>query len=146
MIKYVNGDATLPEGDGLKMICHVNNNIGKWGKGFVMAVSKRWPETRTKFLELGKWTLGDVQLIQVEDDIIVANMIAQNGIGKPEKNRIDYDALTKCLKVVAEYAKTFNAKLHMPRIGCGLGGAPWPNIESIIQSTMHSLDITIYDF
>jgi O-acetyl-ADP-ribose deacetylase (regulator of RNase III) len=145
MIKYETGDATQPEGKGLKIICHVNNNIGRWGKGFVMAVSDRWPETRTKFLELGKWVLGDVQLVQVEDDIIVANMIAQDGIGIPNKERIDYKALEKCLKIVAEYAKAMNAIIHMPKIGCGLGGGSWTQIESIIQTSMHGLSVTVYE-
>jgi len=146
MIIYLNGDATKPKYPGMKIICHVNNNIGKWGKGFVLAVSNRWPETRKKFLKLGKWDLGDVQLLPVEDDIIVANMVAQNGIGKPNVKRIDYDALKLCLKIVADYARTFNCSIHMPRIGCGLGGGNWKDIEDIIDDTMSGLDIFVYDF
>ena len=145
MITYVNGDATKPVKDGMKIICHINNNIGRWGKGFVVAVSNKWPQTRKKFLELESWPLGDIQLVQVEDDIIVANMIAQVGIGKPDQNRIDYSALTKCLKMVGEYARTFNCTIHMPRIGCGLGGGSWNKIESIIGETLHGLTITVYD-
>jgi len=145
MITYAKGDATRPTGKGLKIICHVNNNIGKWGKGFVMAISNRWPETRTKFLELGKWNLGDVQLVQVEDNIIIANMVAQDGIGIPNKERIDYKALEKCLKIVAEYAKAMNAKIVAPKLGCGLGGGSWTQIESIIESTMYGLEVTVYE-
>ena len=146
MITYLNGDATQPKTSGLKIICHINNNIGRWGKGFVVAVSNRWPETRTKFLELGEWPLGDIQLVNVTDDIVVANMIAQVGIGKPNKNRIDYDALTKCLKMVSSYAKSLNCSVHMPRIGCGLGGGNWDKIETIIESTMNGLDVFVYDY
>lgn len=145
MIKYAKGDATLPTEKGLKVICHINNNIGKWGKGFVLAVSDRWPETRTKFLELGQWNLGDVQLLQVENDIVIANMIAQNGIGKPDKDRIDYDALEKCLKTVGDYARGLNCKVILPKIGAGLGGGSWNKIESIIQIKLHNLDVTIYE-
>ena len=145
MITYIKGDATKPKYSGMKILCHVNNNIGKWGKGFVLAVSNKWPETRKNFLKLGKWTLGDVQFVHVENDIIVANMVAQDGIGIPNKRRIDYNALKKCFKIVAEYAKTFDCSIHMPRIGCGLGGGKWEDTEDVIDDTMTGLDIFVYD-
>ncbi|GGJ45802.1 hypothetical protein GCM10010121_066360 [Streptomyces brasiliensis] len=42
-IKYVRGDATVPSGKGVKAIAHVCNDVGGWGKGFVLALSRRWP-------------------------------------------------------------------------------------------------------
>ena len=33
-INYLKGDATVPLGDGPKIIVHVCNDIGEWGKGF----------------------------------------------------------------------------------------------------------------
>ncbi len=41
-INYVKGDATAPIGIGNKIIVHICNDIGRWGKGFVMALSKKW--------------------------------------------------------------------------------------------------------
>ena len=43
-ITYIRGDATAPSAKGIKLIAHVCNDIGGWGKGFVVAVSRRWPE------------------------------------------------------------------------------------------------------
>ena len=43
-INYVIGDATQPVGEWPKIIVHVCNDIGGWGRGFVTAISKRWPE------------------------------------------------------------------------------------------------------
>ena len=43
-ISYLVGDATAPKTPGPKMIVHVCNDIGAWGKGFVMALSRRLPE------------------------------------------------------------------------------------------------------
>src|ERR1700719_3262144 len=40
-INYVEGDATLPIGNGRKVIAHVCNDGGAWGAGFVMALSAR---------------------------------------------------------------------------------------------------------
>lgn len=49
-IKYLKGDATQPLVSGNKIIVHVCNDIGAWGKGFVLAISKRWaqPEKNTE--------------------------------------------------------------------------------------------------
>ncbi len=31
------------------MVAHVCNDIGGWGKGFVLAVSRRWPEPEAAY-------------------------------------------------------------------------------------------------
>jgi len=41
-ITYIKGDATNPQAKGTKIIIHICNNLGGWGKGFVLAISKRW--------------------------------------------------------------------------------------------------------
>lgn len=43
-IQYTTGDATQPLADGAKIICHVCNDIGGWGAGFVVALSRKWSE------------------------------------------------------------------------------------------------------
>lgn len=43
-ITYITGDATRPQDQGAKIIVHICNDIGGWGKGFVVAISRRWPE------------------------------------------------------------------------------------------------------
>ena len=43
-IHYRVGDATAPVADGPKIIAHICNDIGAWGRGFVLAISRRWPE------------------------------------------------------------------------------------------------------
>ncbi len=40
-ISYLVGDATTPDTQGPKIISHICNDIGAWGKGFVLAISKR---------------------------------------------------------------------------------------------------------
>ena len=71
-----------------KSLVHICNDIGKWGKGFVLAVSKRWPSPESiykqAFTGVSKPQLGDVQFIQVEDDIVVANIIGQAGVRSPK--------------------------------------------------------------
>ena len=78
MIEYVNGDATAPTARPA-VIVHICNDIGAWGKGFVMALSARWrsPEAayRAWVKEAGSpLPLGDVQFVDVEPGLTVANL------------------------------------------------------------------------
>ena len=153
-IQYKVGDGTDPAADGNKIICHVCNDIGGWGKGFVVALSKRWRQPETAFRkwyrgrENNDFALGAAQLVQVEPDLWVANIIGQHGLkpagGKPP---IRYEAIEAGLSKVAQEAKTLNASVHMPRIGCGLAGGKWEKVEPIIERTLcrNGIEVTVYD-
>lgn len=153
-IKYVDGDATQPIGNGNKIIVHVCNDIGAWGKGFVMAISKRWktPEENYKRWYASKefFCLGEVQLVQVEKTIWVANLIGQHKIrnNKEANPPIRYDAIKIGLHKVVEEAEDLNASVHMPRIGCGLAGGKWELIEPLIEETLlkNNIETIVYDF
>jgi O-acetyl-ADP-ribose deacetylase (regulator of RNase III) len=152
-IQYLTGDATRPLGQGRKIIAHVCNDQGRWGKGFVKAISARWPESekvyRAWFDEKAGFELGAVQFIEVERETWVANMIGQHGMqDKDGVPPIRYAAVWSGLQKVAEKAKELNASVHMPRIGCGLAGGEWSKIEPIIIETLckKDIDVTVYDF
>jgi len=49
VIAYVVGDATRPEGQGPRVIVHVCNDIGGWGRGFVLALSRAYPEAERRY-------------------------------------------------------------------------------------------------
>src|ERR1051325_1547030 len=126
-IQYHIGDATAPIGQGNKLIVHICNDIGAWGAGFVIAISKRWPQPEESFRrwhaerQKNDFALGAVQFVQVSDDLWVANMIGQHRITPPAAGPpIRYDAVEQCLAKVASKARELNATIHMPRIGCGL--------------------------
>ena len=154
-INYINGDATYPIGDGNKMIVHVCNNIGAWGAGFVLAISKRWkePESRFKmeYKMFGRPIMGSCQPVEVEEDIYVMSMICQQGIAyKGRKDApIRYDELEYCLNGIANASKQYgNASIHMPRIGCGLAGGKWEEVEAIINRTLinKGVEVFVYDY
>ena len=154
-IKYVTGDATAPEGEGTKIIAHVCNNIGAWGAGFVLALSARWkePEETYRAMSDEDRALGNVRLVGVEDEIAVANMIAQDNIGKSPDGTppIRYHALGEALKVLDAAAIALSkaqngnrVSIHMPRIGAGLAGGNWDVIEMIIRECT-TVPVTVYD-
>ena len=146
-INYINGDAMNPQGLGNKIICHICNDINRWGSGFVLAISKKWLSPEADYHSMKKHVLGDVRLVKVENDVWIANMIGQHLTGKDENGNppIRYNAVKQALTKVNEMALNMGATLHMPRIGCGLAGGKWDSIEAIIKEVV-SVDVTVYDF
>jgi O-acetyl-ADP-ribose deacetylase (regulator of RNase III) len=149
-ITYLKGDATNPNVGGNKIIAHICNDIGAWGKGFVLALSRRWGEPENQYKDWYKssnsFKLGEVQFVQVSDEVYVANMIGQRGIrrGKDGVPPIRYEAVDKCLEELAKKAIELGASLHMPRIGCGLAGGKWEEIEKLINKNIISKDVEVY--
>ena len=151
-ICYRVGDATALLAEGNKIIAHICNDRGKWGKGFVLALSRRWRQPaeafKVWFNEASGFELGAVQFVQVEPDVWVANMVAQQGM-KAQKGvpPIRYEALRTCLEKVTSKAKELGAAVHMPRIGCGLAGGEWSKVEPIILAALceKGIEVTVYD-
>ena len=75
-ILYIKGDATLPIiSTEIKIIAHICNDLGRWGKGFVVPLGKQYPKAKKDYLSKKKYTLGEVDIIEIKDNIIIANMI-----------------------------------------------------------------------
>lgn len=149
MITFITGDATNPQAKGPKVIAHVCNDRGGWGKGFVLALSKKWSEPersyRRWYASKEGFALGAIQLVQVLPDTWICNMVAQHGFKVGSKGPpIRYPSLRKCLDQLAEEAKTLQASVHMPKIGTGLAGGRWEEIEPLIQEYLKDLSVFIY--
>jgi O-acetyl-ADP-ribose deacetylase (regulator of RNase III) len=154
-IQFLIGDATMPVGPGTKIIVHICNDVGAWGAGFVLALSRRWPTPEAQFRSWARrphgqppFELGAVQFVTVTADTTVANLIGQRDIcpnsGIPP---IRYDAVRVGLTKIATLATSMNASAHMPRIGCGLAGGTWNRIEPIIADSLiaSGIDVYVYD-
>lgn len=162
-INYVQGDATQPQGDGQKIVAHIVNDQGAWGRGFVLALSRRWPEPEDMYrmwCEVptnlpwcqgeGLPKLGNVQFVPVGTGLTVANMMAQRGWrqGPGAPRAVDYTALRLCLDKLGRGAVDTGASIHMPRIGCGLGGGEWSVVEECVLESLvdvYGLTVTVYD-
>lgn len=157
-IQYRKGDATRPVGDGQKVIVHVCNDIGAWGAGFVMALSKRWKQPEEEYRKQPKYNLGSYDLVKVEDDTYVCNLIGQENTKSRVKQGglppVRYVAIEKGLQALARVLSTINQdgdgqfSIHMPMIGSGLAGGNWKIIERIIEVTLcdAGLPVTVYEF
>ncbi|UXY23182.1 macro domain-containing protein [Streptomyces cynarae] len=156
-IAYIRGDATVPSGEGPKVIAHVCNDIGGWGKGFVRALSHRWPEPEAAYRAWHRdraandFGLGAVQYVRVEPSLWVANMVGQRGIRRRGSSGTEvpvrYEAIDAALAALGEKTLELGASVHMPRIGCGLAGGTWSQVEPLIEQRLvrREIQVTVYD-
>lgn len=167
-LRYVTGDATRPEGEGCMVIVHCCNNIGAWGSGFVLALSRRWPQPEEQYrrwhrrghsplekplsesrMATEPFLLGYVQFVQVEPELWVANLIGQHETIRTQKKEppIRYTAILEGLARVLDFCTDHSATVHAPRFGAGLAGGDWNRIEALIYTSLvnHGVDVTIYD-
>ena len=154
-LTFKHGDATRPESAGHKIIAHICNDAGGWGAGFVLAISKRWPQAEADYRAwyrdraANDFALGAIRLVRVSEDVSVANMIGQHGIRRAGSvPPIRYEAVEQCLRALAEQALPVHASVHMPRIGCGLAGGSWERIEPLVRRALvdPGIYVTVYDF
>lgn len=160
-LRYIRGDATRPVGDGPRLLLHVVNDIGRWGAGFVLALSRRWSLSEEAYYSLDKhgqgFPLGLAQVVKVEENLWVVNMIGQHGVGIKGKKTppIRYEAIREALQSVVQTAKDpalrgpYKAcSIHCPKFGAGLAGGDWGVIEEIIKDELVSegLNVTVYEF
>ena len=150
-ITYIIGDATDPPRNNPGIIVHVCNDIGQWGRGFVLAVSQRWKQPEHEYRAWAKgdgpipFELGQVQLVQVEDNLWVANLIGQRDIRRYQGTApVRYEAIQQELRFVAAQAAGSGTAVHMPRIGCGLAGGTWDKIEPIVQAELADKGVPVF--
>lgn len=157
-IRYVKGDVTKPEETGgIRVVVHICNNVGGWGpegRSVADAIGRRWPEAKQEYKaqfdgeKSETLRLGDVQLVDVGARLWVANCVAQDGYRRPGNlTPFKYAPFEKCAQFLVRTFVGRNASFHMPRVGCGLGGADWHSVEAIIERTLveAELNVTVYD-
>jgi len=159
-IKYLSGhDVREPVGEGRKVIGHVVNDLGKMGAGVALALLKKWPSVRSKYIKwhetndhLGQpFALGKVQFVFVSDDIVVANIIGQHGLRTNKKTGevpVRYEALREGCAYIREACEYYKATAHFPYLmGCDLAGGDWEEVEKILKEELidHGIEVTAYD-
>ena len=154
-LNIIEGDATRPQDDGRMIVAHVCNDHGAWGKGFVVAVSRRWPQAEWAYRQWFRdrdrndFGLGAVLLVDVGPGLWVASMVAQHGmaVGKAVRGDPPIRYSERCLRTVAAHAFALDASVHMPRIGCGLAGGRWELVGPMIDGTLGimGIPVTVYD-
>jgi O-acetyl-ADP-ribose deacetylase (regulator of RNase III) len=131
----------------------VNDKTPNWGgKGFSMALLRRWPKLQEDFRAWADaapscLSLGQMHITQTEPTTQVASLVAQRGYGPSTSPRLRYGALKQALERLVEVAVEAQAAVHMPRIGCGQAGGSWDVVEELLTMTLARarVPISIYD-
>lgn len=146
------GDITTAESG---IIIHQVNTIGVMGAGIAKAIRNKWPHVYTKYQEAIRVAgiesghdyhdkmLGVVQFVDIDENLCIANLFAQKETGFGERRVTSYDALDLCFAKIKE--ERDGRELHIPQIGCGLGGGNWNIVQSIIKSHLDT-DWTYWSF
>ena len=148
MINFRNGN--LLDAD-LDYICHQVNCQGRMGSGIAKSIKEKWPEVYESYMHYSKYylerggpksMLGSCQYITTAN-ITVINMFAQEGYGYDGKRYTSYDAFWACLEEITKVVPK-GSKIGFPdHIGCGLGGANWEVIKTMIYEVLDK-DFEVY--
>ncbi len=132
---YINKDITTVQAPAL--IAHGVNCSNAMGSGVALALYTKWPKVKSMyhfcyrgFVAHGdpEDLLGEVQFVEVEPGLVVANCFTQENYGRVfGKRYADPRAVKECLEDVARHAwdELALGEVHMPRIGSDRGGLDW---------------------
>ena len=134
------------------------------GSGIAKSIRERWPAVYVEYItkynnteddilrncgelfgpDVSEVLLGDIQFVRVNDNKTVVNMFAQQYYGYDGKRYTSYDAFWSCLSKIREFVPV-GSKIGFPdHIGCGLGGANWEVILTMIEEALNDYDVYIY--
>ena len=150
-IRYLRGDVLKPHGAGRRVIAQVvNDRSALWGgRSVASQAARRWPSAQEDFRAWANrdgLRLGTMHLVQIEEALWLASLVAQHGFGAQQRQRLRYDALQSCLEHLGDTCLQLETSVHLPLIGTGYGGSDWQHTESLIDSALgaRGLDVTIY--
>ena len=150
----------------VNIIPQVCNNIGRYGAGLSGSLASKWPVVRSRYLEWkggqrngssGHFSLGHIQWVNVETNVAVVNMVAQNGIrSSSNKKPIKYEHFEMCIIRLFCIINTKTSlycdryfKIWCPKIGSGLAGGDWQRIKKIVvhwfDRQEYELNFVYYD-
>ena len=153
-------------------ICHQVNCQGRMGSGIAKQIRERWPVVYKNYMakiyavdefvsktyggyENGPNTseilLGDIQIVGLWEDYYatdfhqsVINMFAQQYYGYDGKRYTSYDAFWNCLNLIKQTVPKGSTIGFPDHIGCGLGGANWEVILTMIKEVLNDYNVYIY--
>jgi len=146
-MKTVHGDllALLHEGS-FDVIVHGCNCMASMGGGLAAQVARMYPEVEEADREYdlqrpGRLKAGTILPVDVEDGTVV-NAYTQV-MGGPAA---DVGLIRRAMwSLHALYAHE-DARIGIPRIGCGIGGLRWDEVEPVVEKELGDLDVTLVEY
>lgn len=146
-VYYVNGDLLKSRHNYL---CHQVNCQGRMNSGIAKSIRERWPAVYDVYLH--EWkngkSLGENCTVYIHGNIPVQgiiNMFAQQNYGYDGKKYTSYDAFWNCLNEIKKFCPKGSSIAFPDHIGCGLGGANWEVIRTMIEEALgETYEVYIY--
>jgi len=169
ILRVIEGDVTNPQlsnENEVAIIPHCCNNKGVMGAGVALALKNKWQLVYDSYKAMEsqspkglKNRLGEICNAIVEKNIIVTNMIGQDGtVSADNPIPVKYWALQKCMETVrinliaalsrhVDY-KNMTPVIHTCKFGSELAGGRWEFILEIIREQWleHGIDVVVYEF
>lgn len=146
MVHYVKGNLLDAPVD---YVCHQVNCQGRMGSGVAGQIRNRWQAVYDMYMKVADpGMLGRIQSVFIQRDskiLGVINMFAQEQYGYDGRRYTSYDAFWQCLGELKSFCAK-GKKIGFPdHIGCGLGGANWEVIRTMIEEVLgEDFEVYIY--
>ena len=160
-IIYKKGDVlkALKNGE-VDIVAHGVNCSGGFGSGIAGQIAKQFHEVKKEYIhkyQTEGWGLGQTQTVNYYTEgkgyrhkCITVNCATQKYYGsnprsQPNGMYCDYEAIKECMIELHNSCKVLGLILGINRIGCGLGGGDWNEVEKIINDIFSDITIVVYD-
>jgi len=146
------------------IIVHQVNAQGVMGSGIAKDIKEKYPRVFDDYAkELGPaysqrnsgidfmgriiWTRYPHRDIGVDQTGVlwIASLVGQQFFGREKKRYTSYDALDVGFAQIGYIAKYYEMPVHVPYIGCGLGGGDWSIVSAIIEKNLDKIDFTLWE-
>lgn len=139
-------------GSSCDYICHQVNCQGVMGAGLAGQIRTHWPEVYEEYKTLcdehkenKKELLGWILLTETRDtNTKVLSLFAQEAYGRKGRYT-SYDAFWMCLGGILKLLQPGDTIAFPRGIGCGLGGANWQVIRTMIDEVFQNYEVYIYE-
>lgn len=123
------------------IIAHGTNLHGECG-GLAGVLFKKFPDAHNaymEFLQNGKAALGRIYMFWDKDnDKVIADLFIQDLPGP----HADMKALQTCVRRLRRAAESGNLNVALPRLGSGIGGLQWEDVEKVLHAELDESFIT----
>ena len=111
-IKMIKSSILNPENAGLRIIINPCAMDGKWTNKLQQAISKKWrkpqEEYKSWFVNVSGFKSGKIQTVAVQSDTWITNILCLD-----KDNKLDEEALKKCLSEVLKLVLDNKASIHI---------------------------------
>ena len=147
-ITYKNG--CLIEGfkaGEVRAIAHQANCFNTMGSGVAKALREAFPEIYEADCQTEKGSrdkLGSLSWTFNEHGMMF-NLYGQYNYGYDGSQYTDLDALEQSFKVMKLFLDATDVThVGLPKLGCGLAGANWADVEAIIERQLSDYNVIVY--